>query len=601
MIQLYNRYVKIKQIISQSYRPYRQSIDDIVRYRTMTWIVSGISISLLNYLAMVLIRSTGRVAITSGDFDFLFKSWQGPFIIILGLGILFLYVVFDLNTQIIYASKILHGKADLFGSIKEGFLSIPKFFTIDGIGIILYIALIAPIIGFGLSISLTEGLYIPTFISSVIASTPVYNLLYHTAIIVFFIIGTIHIFILHGILLSGLPSNKADDESRELMKNNWKDFVKQNLLFFLSIIAVNLFVFITLLLIPGVIALILMSLFEIPRAVGFFLLLLCAVATIFVNNFFPSFYLIRITQLYYEYKGEKISFVRDIRKKNPVWNMMKIAAVILCVLILSIMLDRNFEEILPVSLETQIIAHRGGGIEAPENSIAGIEKAIELGASGSEIDIQRTKDGYYIVNHDGNFSRLCSNPAKPSQLTLDEVKDLLIRDPNYPDDPQDVATFEEMLDAAKGRITLFVELKGDSADFQMVDDAVRMIKERDMADECVLISLKYNLIDYAERKYPEMQTGYLTFVSFGSTSQLNCDYLGLEEESATANVIDAIHDSGRKVLIWTPNEAKSQNHFLTSKADFIITDEISQANDQIRNLSMRSDLEIFLDWIVSLI
>ena len=131
----------------------------------------------------------------------------------------------------------------------------------------------------------------------------------------------------------------------------------------------------------------------------------------------------------------------------------------------------------------------------------------------------------------------------------------------------------------------------------MGDDAVRMIKERGMEKQCVLISLKYSLIDYIERNYPEMETAYLTFASFGDTAKLNCDYLGLEEEACNSNTIDAIHDSGRKVLVWTPNSVSSQRKFLNSKADYIITDNISQANEQIKSLNERQDYEVILDWI----
>ena len=130
---------------------------------------------------------------------------------------------------------------------------------------------------------------------------------------------------------------------------------------------------------------------------------------------------------------------------------------------------------------------------------------------------------------------------------------------------------------------------------------VKMIREKDMADQCVLISLKYSLIDYAEQTYPEMQTAYLTFVSFGNTAQLNCDYLGLEEESATASIINTIHSSGRKVMVWTPNEEGSQKHFLISDADYIITDNISQALGLTEELNQRDNIQVFVDWLISLL
>ena len=132
----------------------------------------------------------------------------------------------------------------------------------------------------------------------------------------------------------------------------------------------------------------------------------------------------------------------------------------------------------------------------------------------------------------------------------------------------------------------------------MVDDAVRIIKEHGMEKECVLISLQYDIIDYAETTYPEMQTGYLMFASFGDVASLHCDYLGLEEETATSSMIDSIHDRNKKVLVWTPNTVDAQRYFLNSEADAIITDNVSQAFRIIDELRYRSDIELFLDKLV---
>lgn len=52
--------------------------------------------------------------------------------------------------------------------------------------------------------------------------------------------------------------------------------------------------------------------------------------------------------------------------------------------------------------DTKIIAHRGAWKEfnLPENSIAALQKAIEIKAFGSEFDVRRTLDGKLVVNHD---------------------------------------------------------------------------------------------------------------------------------------------------------------------------------------------------------
>ena len=68
-------------------------------------------------------------------------------------------------------------------------------------------------------------------------------------------------------------------------------------------------------------------------------------------------------------------------------------------------------------------------------------------------------------------------------------------------------TLEDLLDVVKGKGTLFIELKGVTADRQMADDVVRMVREKDCVGDVVLISLAYDVIDYAERTYPEFETG----------------------------------------------------------------------------------------------
>lgn len=552
---------------------------------------------LLRQIAMILIRSTGRVAISTGDFSFLFTTWQGPLLLFIGLSVLFVYLAFDLNSMIIFSDGILKGEPKLFESLKQGFLSIRKFFTPDGIGIVIYIALVAPIVGFGFTISLTDSLYLPNFISSVIDSTPLYSIIYHVLTIIFILLGIIHIFILHGILLGNLPSYKADDQSRKIMKDNYKDFFKNNLYFLLRAVAVCAGIVVIFGLIPGIIATMFVSDELRLKTTGYFILFTMLFAMLVSTSYFHSFYMLDITRLYYRYTGKDDSFRPAKTKRFVLLRLVFIAGVLAGLYWAAFFVSTQFDQVFTTKVTTGIIAHRAGGTEAPENTVAGIEKAIALGAYGAEIDIQRTKDGHYIINHDGNFTRLCSNKARPEELTLDEVRDLVIRDPLFPDQEEDVATFEEMLDASKDRIVLFVELKGNTADQQMGDDAVRMIKERGMEKQCVLISLKYSLIDYIERNYPEMETAYLTFASFGDTAKLNCDYLGLEEEACNSNTIDAIHDSGRKVLVWTPNSVSAQRKFLNSKADYIITDNISQANEQIKSLNERQDYEVILDWI----
>ena len=167
---------------------------------------------------------------------------------------------------------------------------------------------------------------------------------------------------------------------------------------------------------------------------------------------------------------EEVEYKPIYKNRKPLW----ISAIVFLVIgsgVLSVYLANNFDEIFPAKSSVEVIAHRGGGTLANENTVVSLDAAVEYGAKYSEIDVQRTKDGHYIINHDDTFERCCGDPRTPGEMTLAEIKQLRVKDSNNPlAEDVEVATMEEILDAAKGRIGLYIELKGSSADEQMVDD-----------------------------------------------------------------------------------------------------------------------------------
>jgi glycerophosphoryl diester phosphodiesterase len=264
----------------------------------------------------------------------------------------------------------------------------------------------------------------------------------------------------------------------------------------------------------------------------------------------------------------------------------------------SALVGMNYEKLIKREGTVGLVAHRAGGIMATENTVLGVEKAVEHKCVGSEIDIHRTKDGYYVVNHDNDFARVAGVEKAPKDMTLAEVKELKVRDANTVGDGDPVATLDEMLDVVKGTGTkLFIELKGETADRQMVDDTVKMVREKDCLNDVVLISLQYDLIDYAETEYPEFETGVLFFGGLGDFAKLNCDLLILEEEMGSAANVEELKDAGKGVIVWTVNTEESMHRFLDSNIDAIITDNVELAEQVQEELDQRNDLEIIRDWV----
>ena len=48
-------------------------------------------------------------------------------------------------------------------------------------------------------------------------------------------------------------------------------------------------------------------------------------------------------------------------------------------------------------------AHRGGSIEAPENTLESFQYALDLGCSYIETDVQLSADGIPYIFHDDDF------------------------------------------------------------------------------------------------------------------------------------------------------------------------------------------------------
>ena len=580
--------MKIKSRI----KPYYKEIPKLLQFQFVSFVILAAATWIVSIACSYLLGLSGKVAITSGNLGYLFTTWQGYVIIALLILLVLCYIAIELNALIIYCNKLLDGKeASVFQSIKSGFISLKKYKGIRGILLILFVVFLAPILGLGFSISLTETFYIPNFITSVIISSPLLLTITTIVMLSLTIFAILNCFILHGALLDNLTLKEAGLASQKILKQNLRNFIPE-MLSFIGIILL-------------VIAILAIVFFGIPLAIVR-LIPMDETVLIFFEIFFVSilriiisfamlmsisFLIIKLSILYKKYHDDKKwSYREKAKSHHPFVIALAITTIVACVSF-SLYGATHFNEVFNTQITTEIVGHRAGGSDAPENTVKGIEVAYELGATGSEIDIQRTADGYYVINHDNDFSRVAGVNKTPAEMTLAEIKKLRI-------DGEPVPTLEEMLEAARNKVTLFVELKGSTADEQMADDAVRIIKEMNMQDQAVIISLNQGLIEYTENKYPEMLTGFLAFISLGQIENMPFDYLSLEEEISTDDVIAAIHNKGKKVTVWTVNKENDIRRFMNGNADAIVTDAISVSKEIKEQLPNRDPLEIIFQKII---
>jgi len=108
----------------------------------------------------------------------------------------------------------------------------------------------------------------------------------------------------------------------------------------------------------------------------------------------------------------------------------------------------------------QIIAHRGASAERPENTLAAIRRAIEVGATATEVDVRTTKDGKLVLSHDAKVDRMTNGKGEINSLTLDELKQLDAGAKFAAEfKGERLATLVDAAEVCRGKIDLLLDLK----------------------------------------------------------------------------------------------------------------------------------------------
>ncbi|MBO8188027.1 glycerophosphodiester phosphodiesterase [Streptomyces spirodelae] len=243
------------------------------------------------------------------------------------------------------------------------------------------------------------------------------------------------------------------------------------------------------------------------------------------------------------------------------------------------------------------VAHRGASAYAPENTLAAVDKAHELGIDWVENDVQRTKDGELVVIHDTTLSRTTDvedrfpdrSPWKVSDFTLKEMKTL---DAGSWFDPQfkgeKIPTLGEYLDRlSRNGQELLLELKSPSAYPGIERETLGELRQKGWLDRrhirsrLIIQSFDKSSIQEVHQQNPEVKTGFLGTPKVGDlkeyakfTDQINPTYT-----DATKTYVDAVHalkgphHKTLEVFTWTVNDADTARKVADAGVDGIITNK----------------------------
>ena len=222
----------------------------------------------------------------------------------------------------------------------------------------------------------------------------------------------------------------------------------------------------------------------------------------------------------------------------------------------------------------QVTAHRGHSRAAPENTLSAVRKAIESGADYAEVDVQQTADGLVVLLHDSDLKRVAADPRTVGELSYEEVRKLEVGswfDPSFAGER--IPTLIEVLNLARGRIKLNIELKTYGPDRQVAAEVARLVCEQGLESDCLLTSFNYLALVEVKRQYPRVRTGLTVAYLLGDVGGLEVDALSVRADSLSDKVLREARRHGKEVHVWTVNDPGPMVRLMKRGVDNIITDD----------------------------
>lgn len=588
-----------------------QASDRYLRYQLITkFIVSLLLIPAFGLATRELMYAQGRSILSHSNMARFLLSTQGIIFSLLAIGLIFLSLLIEIGGFILISSRQLNHQASPGWRklLKASLAALPRFIGPGGLLLLIYSVLFLPLTGLGPIGSLSSKIKIPPFIMDTIRGHGTYYIIYIVLLVLFGLFSLRWIFTFHFILLGRMSSSQAIKASSQLVWGQKWRFLRGFLgLSLILLLIAGLVTVVWLSLVYGLIEVLELN-DQLHQSVLLFAYLLQYWALGLFSLILVPFQVHHLTALFYrlverdERFNQRAWQLPDVTVKPGGWlnrllrsKLVFVLGSLLIIGLFSLPFGYLVQYLKQPYHPIDIIAHRAGGFEAPENSLAGLRHAYDLGITQAEIDVQRTADGHYILVHDNDFARVAGDPRKVRDLTLSEARQIDIGKPFGPDFAgEKVPTLEEVLQFAKNKMQLFIELKGPSADHKMAADVIALVKQNDMLDEVVIVSLDVELIQHIEEKY-DVDTGLIYFAGIGEIDLLKGNYLILEENLASEFRLEAIQMNFKKAVVWTINSPEAIQKMVRSRADAIITDELSQVQAAIEERDRQSDRERLFD------
>lgn len=239
------------------------------------------------------------------------------------------------------------------------------------------------------------------------------------------------------------------------------------------------------------------------------------------------------------------------------------------------------------------LAHRGGALLPVnlgiENTLRAFANAIDLGYTYLETDVHATKDGQLVAFHDDDLSRVTDIVGRIRDFLFADLAEFKVGD------REPIPTMSELLDSfPEARFN--IDLKHPNAITPLVD----VIRKHKAERRVCVGSFSRSTIHRFRSLLPEVPTAVsitgVAAMTMGAMSPggnvfqvpLSHQVGPMRLDIVTPRNISRIHASGRKIHVWTIDDATTMHRLIDWGVDGIVSDRPDLLKEVLRARGMWS-------------
>ena len=216
-----------------------------------------------------------------------------------------------------------------------------------------------------------------------------------------------------------------------------------------------------------------------------------------------------------------------------------------------------------------MIGHRGASADFPENTRDAFEAALDAGADGIELDLQRTRDGVPLVFHDESLARL-GRAGRVRDATWSELRATSAT----------LLTLDDVLAAFASRTLLLLEIKAyerDRADgehLRIAELVADRLAGRDASTRACVLSFDADCLDHVRACEPTIET----VLNTEQPARWRADELAVhaalsvDVDRLTPDATRLANDASIPLMVYTVNDDAQLARAIDAEASFVMTD-----------------------------